>query len=157
MTELEKAEMKRKLEEKLGYPLEDVLELFESMKNSDIIESQESISVRIAKLLNAFGTPRNILGYGYLRTAIEIVYEHSHIKLTKQLYPIIAKKYETTDSKVERAMRHAIERTWDCGNIELLNKYFGYSISKEKGKPTNGGFIYTIVNELQLQDEEEST
>lgn len=156
MTEWEKAEMKRNLEKKLGYPLEDVLELLESMKNSDIIESQESIRIRTTKLLNSFGMPKNILGYGYLRTAIEMAYEDGYTSLTNQLYPSVAEVYKTTATRVERAIRNAIEITWKRGDINILDKYFGYSISKEKGKATNGEFIFAIVNEFCIQDEEKS-
>lgn len=154
MTELEKAEMKRRLEEKLGYPLEDVLELLESMKKVKNVEQQDdSIKLRIIRILNEIGIPRNLRGCEYLRTAIELAYKNNHISITRELYPRVAEKHNSTSKRVERAIRHAIEVTWSRGNIEFINHYFAYSVSAVKGMPTNSQFIFTIADILIVEDQ----
>lgn len=157
MPEWEKAEMKRALEEKLGYPLEKVLELLESMKKVKNVEQQDSIKLRIIKILNEIGIPRHLRGCEYLRTAIELAYENNRISITRELYPRVAEEHNSTDKRVERAIRHAIEAALSRGNTELIYEYFEYSISKESGKPTNSEFIFTIADVLHIQDQKNST
>ncbi|MBR3997174.1 MAG: sporulation transcription factor Spo0A, partial [Clostridia bacterium] len=94
-----------------------------------------------------------IKGYQYLRTAILMAVHDGDIinSVTKVLYPSVAKKYDTTTSRVERAIRHAIEVAWDRGDVETLNSYFGYTIQNSRGKPTNSEFIAMIADNLRLQ------
>lgn len=97
--------------------------------------------------------PAHIKGYQYLRTAILLTVEDSDIinSVTKVLYPSVAKKYQTTTSRVERAIRHAIEVAWDRGDVDTLNSYFGYTIQQGRGKPTNSEFIAMIADNLRLK------
>ena len=99
------------------------------------------------------GIPAHIKGYQYLRTAIIMTINDNEIinSVTKILYPSVAKKYQTTTSRVERAIRHAIEVAWDRGDIDTLNSYFGYTIQNNRGKPTNSEFIAMIADNLRLK------
>ena len=112
-----------------------------------------SIEVTVTQILHEIGVPAHIKGYHYLRDSIMMSVEHPEIinAVTKQLYPSVAKKYETTSSRVERAIRHAIEVAWDRGNVDVLNSYFGYTIHNDRGKPTNSEFIAMISDRLRLQ------
>lgn len=120
------------------------------------IESSEdkvSIEKRLSDLLHEIGVPAHIKGYNYLRTGILLTFENQDEyigQITKSLYPEIAKKYKTTSSRVERAIRHAIEIAWNRGNIDLIDEIFGYSISIEKAKPTNSEFIVMIADYLAV-------
>lgn len=111
------------------------------------------IEVQVTEILHEIGVPAHIKGYHYLRDSIIMSVEHPEIinAVTKQLYPSVAKKYETTSSRVERAIRHAIEVAWDRGDIDVLNSYFGYTIHNDRGKPTNSEFIAMISDKLRLQ------
>ena len=112
-----------------------------------------SIEVKVTEILHQIGVPAHIKGYHYLRDSIIMSVEHPEIinAVTKQLYPSVAKKYQTTSSRVERAIRHAIEVAWDRGDVEVLNSYFGYTIQGSRGKPTNSEFIAMISDKLRLQ------
>ena len=114
--------------------------------NSFDMESQ------VTKVIHQIGVPAHIKGYTYLRTAILMAIEDTDIinAVTKILYPSVAKKYKTTSSRVERAIRHAIEVAWDRGDIDTLNSYFGYTIHNGRGKPTNSEFIAMIADNLRL-------
>ena len=107
----------------------------------------------ITSLLHEVGIPAHITGYMYLRTAILETYLNVDFlgQITKVLYPEIAKKYETTASRVERAIRHAIEVAWNRGNIDAIDDIFGYTISASKAKPTNSEFIAMIADKLRLE------
>ena len=96
--------------------------------------------------------PAHIKGYQYLREAIRLTVEDMEVinAVTKVLYPAVAKKFNTTASRVERAIRHAIEVAWDRGDLETLQKYFGYTVSNAKGKPTNSEFIAMIADRISL-------
>ena len=98
------------------------------------------------------GVPAHVKGYQYLRDAIVFVTEEVNLMgaVTKELYPMIAEKYDTTASRVERAIRHAIELAWDRGNVEMMNQYFGYTINIERGKPTNSEFIAMIADKMRM-------
>lgn len=111
------------------------------------------IELKVTEILHEIGVPAHIKGYHYLRDSIIMSVEHPEIinAVTKQLYPAVAKKYETTSSRVERAIRHAIEVAWDRGDIDVLNSYFGYTIHNDRGKPTNSEFIAMISDRLRLQ------
>lgn len=111
------------------------------------------IELKVTDILHEIGVPAHIKGYHYLRDSIIMAVERPEIinAVTKQLYPSVAKKYETTSSRVERAIRHAIEVAWDRGDIDVLNSYFGYTIHNDRGKPTNSEFIAMISDKLRLQ------
>ncbi|MCD7828992.1 MAG: sporulation transcription factor Spo0A [Clostridiales bacterium] len=113
----------------------------------------ESMETLVTSIIHEIGVPAHIKGYQYLREAILITIDNMEVinAVTKVLYPEVAKRYGTTASRVERAIRHAIEVAWDRGDIETLQKYFGYTVSNSKGKPTNSEFIAMIADRLQLQ------
>ncbi len=116
-------------------------------------ELQEDIEAQVTKIIHQIGVPAHIKGYQYLRTAILMTISDSEIinSVTKILYPSVAKKYSTTTSRVERAIRHAIEVAWDRGDVDVLNSYFGYTIQNNRGKPTNSEFIAMIADNLRLK------
>lgn len=116
------------------------------------LKKENDMETRVTKIIHQIGVPAHIKGYQYLRTAILMAIEDSDIinSVTKILYPGVAKKYQTTSSRVERAIRHAIEVAWDRGDIETLNFYFGYTIHNTRGKPTNSEFIAMIADNLRL-------
>ncbi|MFW5976427.1 MAG: sporulation transcription factor Spo0A [Bacillota bacterium] len=124
--------------------------------NDNINETKEvNLSVKITEVLHELGVPAHIKGYLYLREAIELVINEVDFlgAITKELYPEVADKFNTTSSRVERAIRHAIEVVWERGNKEALNKYFGNTVSLKKGKPTNSQFIAKIADKLRLEIE----
>ncbi len=106
----------------------------------------------ITSIIHEIGVPAHIKGYQYLREAISLAVEDMDIinAVTKALYPAVAKRFNTTASRVERAIRHAIEVAWDRGDLETLQKYFGYTVSNIKGKPTNSEFIALIADRIAL-------
>ena len=114
---------------------------------------KNSIESMVTNIIHEIGVPAHIKGYQYLRTAILMTVSDSDIinSVTKVLYPSVAKKYSTTTSRVERAIRHAIEVAWDRGDIDTLNSYFGYTIQNNRGKPTNSEFIAMIADNLRLK------
>ncbi len=111
-----------------------------------------NIDVEVTNVIHQMGVPAHIKGYQYLRDAIIFVIGEINLlgAVTKELYPMIANKYDTTPSRVERAIRHAIELAWDRGNVEMMNKFFGYTINVERGKPTNSEFIAMIADKLRI-------
>ncbi len=111
------------------------------------------IETQVTKIIHQIGVPAHIKGYQYLRTAILLTVNDSDIinSVTKILYPSVAKKYQTTTSRVERANRHAIVVAWDRGDVDTLNSYFGYTIQNNRGKPTNSEFIAMIADNLRLK------
>lgn len=111
------------------------------------------IEAQVTKIIHQIGVPAHIKGYQYLRTAIMLTIADSEIinSVTKILYPTVAKKYQTTTSRVERAIRHAIEVAWDRGDVDTLNSYFGYTVQNNRGKPTNSEFIAMIADHLRLK------
>ncbi len=115
---------------------------------------EPDMETQVTKVIHQIGVPAHIKGYQYLRTAILMTIDDSDIinSVTKILYPSVAKKYATTSSRVERAIRHAIEVAWDRGDVETLNSYFGYTIQNNRGKPTNSEFIAMIADNLRLQN-----
>ena len=117
------------------------------------LSSLNDIEAQVTKIIHQIGVPAHIKGYQYLRTAIIMTIEDNDIinSVTKVLYPTVAKKYQTTTSRVERAIRHAIEVAWDRGDIDTLNSYFGYTIQNSRGKPTNSEFIAMIADNLRLK------
>lgn len=111
------------------------------------------LRVQVTEILHQIGVPAHIKGYHYLRDSIMMAIEDPGIinAVTKQLYPSVAKHYDTTSSRVERAIRHAIEVAWDRGDVDVLNSYFGYTIHNTRGKPTNSEFIAMIADKLTLE------
>lgn len=116
-------------------------------------EHLPALEIQVTEILHQIGVPAHIKGYHYLRDSIMMAIETPDIinAVTKQLYPSVAKRYETTSSRVERAIRHAIEVAWDRGDVDVLNSYFGYTIHNTRGKPTNSEFIAMISDKLRLQ------
>lgn len=112
------------------------------------------LEAEITNIIHEIGVPAHIKGYMYLREAISMVVKDIELlsAVTKELYPSIAKKYNTTASRVERAIRHAIEVAWSRGQVETINKLFGYTIHNDKGKPTNSEFIAMVADKLRLQN-----
>ena len=116
-------------------------------ENADL-ESQ------VTKIIHQIGVPAHIKGYQYLRTAIIMAINDNDVinSVTKVLYPTVAKQYSTTSSRVERAIRHAIEVAWDRGDLDVLNSFFGYTVQNSRGKPTNSEFIAMIADNLRLKN-----
>ena len=112
-----------------------------------------SIEAMVTSIIHEIGVPAHIKGYQYLREAIIIAVNDMDVinAITKVLYPQVAKTFGTTPSRVERAIRHAIEVAWDRGDLDTLQRFFGYTVSNTKGKPTNSEFIALIADKLQLQ------
>ena len=111
-----------------------------------------NLEVSITKTLHELGVPSHIKGYQYIREGVTLVYNNPKIigGITKELYPEIAKKYHSTTSRVERAIRHAIEISWNRANWDFMEELFGYSVDIDKAKPTNSEFIVTIADKLRL-------
>ena len=130
--------------------MEDILELDQS--KSFQAEGRD-IETLVTNVIHEIGVPAHIKGYQYLREAIIIAVGDMEVinAITKVLYPQVAKTFSTTPSRVERAIRHAIEVAWDRGDLDTLQRFFGYTVSNTKGKPTNSEFIALIADRLQLQ------
>ncbi len=120
-------------------------------KSIDIYHNNLQIST--TKILHELGVPSHIKGYQYIREGIMMLYEKPEVigGITKELYPEVASKYDTTVSRVERAIRHAIEVSWNRGNWELMEEIFGHSVDIDKAKPTNSEFIVTVADKLRLE------
>lgn len=114
---------------------------------------KNAVETLVTNVIHEIGVPAHIKGYQYLRYAIIVAVEDMDVinSITKTLYPMVAEAFGTTPSRVERAIRHAIEVAWDRGDLETLQKYFGFTVSNTKGKPTNSEFIALIADKLQLQ------
>ena len=114
---------------------------------------KNDMEARVTKIIHQIGVPAHIKGYQYLRCAILMTIDDNDVinSVTKVLYPTVAKKYQTTTSRVERAIRHAIEVAWDRGDVDTLNSFFGYTIQNSRGKPTNSEFIAMIADNLRLK------
>lgn len=120
-------------------------------KDSVITDTQ--LELIITEIIHDLGVPAHIKGYQYIRYSIMLAVKDESIigSITKCLYPTVAKKHNTTSSRVERAIRHAIEVAWDRGDVDTLNSYFGYTVQNNKGKPTNSEFIAMISDRIRLQ------
>lgn len=116
-------------------------------------KNEENLEALVTNVIHEVGVPAHIKGYQYLREAIIMVVNNIEVinQITKQLYPDIAQKYSTTPSRVERAIRHAIEVAWGRGQTETVESIFGYTVSAAKGKPTNSEFIAMIADKLRLE------
>lgn len=115
--------------------------------------AEPDLEVVISGIMHQIGVPAHIKGYQYLREAIILAINDNEMmnSVTKLLYPTVAKSFSTTSSRVERAIRHAIEVAWDRGDVDVLSSYFGYTIQNERGKPTNSEFIAMISDKLRLR------
>lgn len=124
----------------------------EKKKREEHFLNDGDIEITISDIMRQIGVPAHIKGYQYLRTAIKLSINDSEMlgSVTKLLYPTVAKMYNTTASRVERAIRHAIEVAWDRGDVDVLSSYFGYTIQSQRGKPTNSEFIAMIADKLKL-------
>lgn len=126
-----------------------------TMRNGDIAFSDQAraIEMRVTEIIHLIGVPAHIKGYQYLREAIIMTIRDMDCinAITKILYPAVAKKFKTTPSRVERAIRHAIEVAWDRGDVDTLQEYFGFTVSGAKGKPTNSEFISMVADRLRLE------
>ena len=112
-----------------------------------------NLQISVTKILHELGVPSHIKGYQYIREGIMLIYDDPAMVggITKELYPEVAKKYDTTVSRVERAIRHAIEVSWNRGNWQLMEDIFGHSVDIDKAKPTNSEFIVTVADKLRLE------
>ena len=112
----------------------------------------KNLQVNVTHILHELGVPSHIKGYHYLREGIKLIYNNPELigGITKELYPTIAKKFSSTDTRVERSIRHAIEVSWNRGNWDLMQELFGYSVDIDKAKPTNSEFIVTIADKLRM-------
>ncbi|MBQ7087956.1 MAG: sporulation transcription factor Spo0A [Clostridia bacterium] len=117
------------------------------------VDAETQLEILVTNTIHEIGVPAHIKGYQYIRDAIIMTINDMDTinAVTKVMYPAIAKKYNTTSSRVERAIRHAIEVAWDRGDIEVLQNFFGYTVSNVKGKPTNSEFISMISDKLRLK------
>ncbi|MBR0235046.1 MAG: sporulation transcription factor Spo0A [Clostridia bacterium] len=140
--------------------LDRIMRVYQKRKNAkrkydDFRRADDvDLATQVTEIIHRIGVPAHIKGYNYLRTAIMMTVEDEELinAVTKILYPTVAKKYSTTSSRVERAIRHAIEVAWDRGDLEILNKYFGYTIQNDRGKPTNSEFIAMIADNVRLKN-----
>ena len=133
---------------------EKIIESFEDNKNTKSINLLSSnLQINISRMLHSLGMPSHIKGYQYVREAISMVYNNPEIVggITKELYPELASKFDTTVSRVERAIRHAIEVSWNRGDWDLMEEVFGHSVDIDKAKPTNSEFIVTVADKLKLE------
>ena len=130
-----------------------ILEVFKKLDNKSINLYKNNLEISITKMLHELGMPSHIKGYQYIREGIIMIYNNPDFigGITKELYPDIASKFNTTVSRVERAIRHAIEVSWNRGNWDLMEEVFGHSVDIDKAKPTNSEFIVTIADKLRLE------
>ena len=125
-----------------------------NFRTGTFLESKpKNLEASITSIIHEIGVPAHIKGYMYLREAISMVYNDIELlgSITKVLYPDIAKKFNTTASRVERAIRHAIEVAWSRGNVDSISSLFGYTVSMSKAKPTNSEFIAMVADKLRLE------
>ncbi len=138
------------------FDLEDlekkIYDAFKKKSDKSIDFYNSNLQVSISKLLHDLGIPSHIKGYQFLRDAINMLFEDPNMigGITKELYPELANKYNTTVSRVERSIRHAVEVSWNRGDIDLMEKIFGHSVDIDRAKPTNSEFIVTIADKLRL-------
>ena len=130
-----------------------ILDVFKVVKGGSINLYHNNLEISITKMLHELGMPSHIKGYQYIREGIDMIYNNPDMigGITKEMYPDIASKYDTTVSRVERAIRHAIEVSWNRGNWDFMEEVFGHSVDIDKAKPTNSEFIVTIADKLRLE------
>lgn len=133
---------------------ERIVEITEKFPQENLInKNANNLKISLTRLLHELGVPSHIKGYQYIREGILLLYDNPNIigGITKELYPEIAVKYDTSVSRVERAIRHAIEVSWNRGNLDLMEEIFGHSVDYDKAKPTNSEFIVTLADKLKLE------
>ena len=130
-----------------------IIEIFNEMNNKSINLYHSNLQISITKMLHELGMPSHIKGYQYIREGISMIYNDPSLigGITKELYPELASKFDTTVSRVERAIRHAIEVSWNRGNWDYMEELFGHSVDIDKAKPTNSEFIVTVADKLRLE------
>ena len=130
-----------------------IIEIFNEMSNKSINLYHSNLQISITKMLHELGMPSHIKGYQYIREGISMIYSNPSLigGITKELYPELASKFDTTVSRVERAIRHAIEVSWNRGNWDYMEEIFGHSVDIDKAKPTNSEFIVTVADKLRLE------
>lgn len=130
-----------------------ILDVFKQLDKKSINLVRNNLEISVTRMLHELGMPSHIKGYQYVRDGIVMIYNNPDIVggITKELYPDVASKYNTTVSRVERAIRHAIEVSWNRGNWDLMEEVFGHSVDIDKAKPTNSEFIVTIADKLRLE------
>lgn len=135
------------------YDADDLFNAITSALGDRANSLSDDMEIVITDIIHQLGVPAHIKGYHYLRSAILYSIEDKTLleSVTKLLYPTVANTYDTTSSRVERAIRHAIEIAWDRGNVDTLNSFFGYTVDTCKGKPTNSEFIALITDKLRLR------
>lgn len=131
----------------------DELDIEEDYDNRYIDVYHNNLEISITKILHELGVPSHIKGYQYIREGISLIYDNPLLigGITKELYPSIAHKFDTTVSRVERAIRHAIEVSWNRGSWDMMEEIFGHSVDIDKAKPTNSEFIVTVADKLRLE------
>ena len=135
------------------YDITDLSNVIEMLFAKKIVRSESgALESKITKMLHSLGIPSHIKGYQYIRESILLIYKNPYIigGITKELYPEVASRYKTTSSRVERAIRHAIEVSWNRGDYEYMEELFGHSVDYDRAKPTNSEFIATVADKLRL-------
>ena len=140
----EMVDLEEKIMDAVNFKLDD---------NSKINVYHNNLEISVTKLLHGLGVPSHIKGYQYIREGVLLMYEKPDIvgAITKELYPEIATRFSTTVSRVERAIRHAIEVSWNRGDLDLMDEIFGHSVDYDRAKPTNSEFIVTVSDKLRLE------
>ncbi len=135
------------------FDAENLCSIIKSLVRRNVTDECTDLEIIVTDIIHRLGVPAHIKGYHYLRTAIlQSINDRQLMEcVTKKLYPSVAEKYNTTSSRVERAIRHAIEIAWERGNTDVLNSFFGCTIDVYKGKPTNSEFIALVTDKLRLQ------
>ena len=144
----------------LSNRIESAIKDRENPDKGNVVYSQKErdgdtdLETQVTKVIHQIGVPAHIKGYQYLRSAIIMTMHDTELinSITKQLYPGVAKQYGTTSSRVERAIRHAIEVAWDRGDVDVINSFFGYTVQSARGKPTNSEFIALVADSLRLRN-----
>ena len=133
--------------ESLEIRLKDIL------LSKKVLDKKTEMERKISKILHNLGVPSHIKGYIYIRESIKMMYESSDLVggITKEIYPEIARKFDSTISRVERAIRHAIEISWSRGDYDVMEEIFGHSVDYDRAKPTNSEFIVTVADKLKLE------
>lgn len=132
---------------------EKILDVFNTSNDKNVSLYHSNLQISITKMLHELGMPSHIKGYQYIREGITMIYNDPNIigGITKELYPELASKFDTTVSRVERAIRHAIEVSWNRGSWDYMEELFGHSVDIDKAKPTNSEFIVTVADKLRLE------
>lgn len=142
-----------RIKELMGYEIPDSVPVETKAFEKQPTSGTPDLDIVVTEMIHRLGVPAHIKGYHYLRTAIILSIKDPQMleSVTKIMYPTVAKEFSTTPSRVERAIRHAIEIAWDRGDVETLNSFFGYTVNTGKGKPTNSEFIALVTDRIKLR------